>query len=185
MQLAAKAEAARVAKEQAETDCIAKEKAEKAEADRIAREKAEKAAADRIAKEKAAKAEADRIDKAKAEKAEADRIANEKAEQQRIKDAKNKTERQAREKAAIPYLAEKKKWRLTYQWLNGEEMHNITDDNQYKNNAIVVRIDSRALWDASNSKGEETVVFRVGDNEPGLVFESRGYLNSYLPRRIA
>ena len=64
-------------------------------------------------------------------------------------------------------------------------MHNITDDKQYKNNAIVVRIDSRALWDASNSKGEETVVFRVGDNEPGLVFESRGYLNSYLPRRIA
>ena len=185
VQLAAKAEAKRVANEKAEADRIAKKKAEKAEADRIAKEKADKAEADRIAKEKAKKAEADRIAKEKAAKKEDDRIAKEIAEKKKIKDDKNKRERLAREAAAKPYLAEKKKWKLTYQMLDGAETLNITDNRQYKNNAIVVRIDSRALWDASNSTGEETVVFRVGGNEPGLVFESRGYLNSYLQRRIA
>ena len=84
----AQAEAARLEKEKAESDRLAKEKAEreKAEADRLAKEKAEreKAEADRLAKEKAEreKAEADRLAKEKAEREKAEAAA--KAEKERL-----------------------------------------------------------------------------------------------------
>ena len=93
----AQAETARLEREKAEADRLAKEKAEreKAEADKLAKEKAEreKAEADRLAKEKAER-----------EKAEADRLAKEKAEREKaLKEAiekvqaeNKKTEEQAK-----------------------------------------------------------------------------------------
>ena len=73
----AQAETARLEREKAEADRLAKEKLEKekAEADRLAKEKAEreKAEADKLAKEKAER-----------EKAEADRLAKEKAEREKV-----------------------------------------------------------------------------------------------------
>ena len=93
----AQAETARLEREKAEADRLAKEKLEKekAEADRLAKEKAEreKAEADRLAKEKAER-----------EKAEADRLAKEKAEREKaLKEAiekvqaeNKKTEEQAK-----------------------------------------------------------------------------------------
>ena len=93
----AQAETARLEREKAEADRLAKEKLEKekAEADRLAKEKAEreKAEADKLAKEKAER-----------EKAEADRLAKEKAEREKaLKEAiekvqaeNKKTEEQAK-----------------------------------------------------------------------------------------
>ena len=93
----AQAETARLEREKAEADRLAKEKAEreKAEADKLAKEKAEreKAEAERLAKEKAER-----------EKAEAERLAKEKAEREKaLKEAiekvqaeNKKTEEQAK-----------------------------------------------------------------------------------------
>ena len=112
----AKAEAVKFAKEKAEADRLAKEKAEKekAEAERLAKEKAEKekAEAERLAKEKAEKekAEAERLAKEKAdkEKAEAERLAKEKAEKEKAEAERLAKEKAEKEKAEAERLAKEK-----------------------------------------------------------------------------
>ena len=106
----------KLAKEKAEADRLAKEKAEKekAEAERLAKEKAEKekAEAERLAKEKAEKekAEAERLAKEKAEKekAEAERLAKEKAEKEKAEAERLAKEKAEKEKAEAERLAKEK-----------------------------------------------------------------------------
>ena len=104
----AQAEAARLEKEKAEADKLAKEKAEreKAEADKLAKEKAEKekAEADKLAKEKADEAARLEKEKAEKEKAEADKLAKEKADEA----ARLEKEKAEREKAEADKLAKEK-----------------------------------------------------------------------------
>ena len=134
------------------------------------------------------KAEAEeRVRIAKEEKAAADEERRVRREQETIAHDKAEKERLAREEAAIPHLQDKKKWRLTYQFVDGKETYNTKNDKQHKNNAIVLRIDSKALFDLTATRSTQyrsqlTKIFSVGDGEPGLVYDNRGTFFPYLAK---
>ena len=179
VELEAKAEAERLAAEEAakaEAERLAAEEAAKAEAERLAAEEAAKAEAERLAAEEAAKAEAERLAAEEAAKAEAERLAAEeaaKAEAERLaaeEAAKAEAERLAAEEAAkaeAERLAAEEAAKAEAERLAAEEAVNEANDE------VSINENVEEVTEAANPFVVETPVYVNAEQADTLITDQQ------------
>ena len=126
------------AEAKAEAERLAAEEAAKAEAERLAAEEAAKAEAERLAAEEAAKAEAERLAAEEAAKAEAERLAAEEAANEVVNDVPVNENVEEVTEAANPFVVE------TPVYVNAEQADTLLTDQQAEDSVRVVKMKQKA-----------------------------------------